>query len=244
MSAYEEIIFQNSARAWFSRPLTAEEIKKTGASFARGSSVQEVGTPDDFLIAFERRFGKIAIDLAADEFHTVTHRYLDRRTNSLAQPWHQIPGMQWLNPEFDDLDTWAEKCSDEGQIGAQVAMLSPASIGTNWFAHHAFREAVTIGIRPRLIFKGSTAGYPKDLCLTLWGMGFSGFGIWDYKRDVTEWQARADLVKWTPGQAANLIAPYTDTLEVMVGKIHNPSQFQQMPRGLRDAIKNEPSPKY
>ncbi len=230
------------AREWFARPLTAAE-KKTGAAFARGSSKQDFATPDDFLEALQLRLGPIVIDLAAHELNAVGHRWFDLRTDSLKQPWNEIDGLQWLNPEFDDIDTWAEKCSAEGKFGAQIAMLTPASIGTNWFADHAFREALTLGIRPRLKFKGAEQGYPKDLALTLWGMGVSGFGIYHWKRDFIELQERAarrGLREWVPAQAASVVddanLPNT-ALEVMIGKIHNAPQFASMPKGLREVVR-------
>lgn len=238
----EDVIsFRKRARGWFSRPLTAAQ-KKTGAAFARGSSKQDFATPDDFLEAFQARFGQIVLDLAAHEFNAVGHRWFDLRTDSLKQAWNEIDGLQWLNPEFDDIDTWAEKCSGEGKFGAQIGMLTPASIGTNWFADHAYREAVTLGIRPRLKFKGADQGYPKDLAVTLWGMGFSGFGIWHWKRDLIELQERAtrrELVAWAPSQAARVIADHllpSTALEIMIGNIHNGPQMKSMPRGLRERI--------
>ena len=42
-----------------------QEARATGASFARGASEQDVGTPAVFLAAVVRRFGKLDVDLAA-----------------------------------------------------------------------------------------------------------------------------------------------------------------------------------
>ncbi len=44
--------------------------KKTGPSMNRGTSKQNYKTPDDFMDAVKKRFGKIIFDLAANGDNT------------------------------------------------------------------------------------------------------------------------------------------------------------------------------
>jgi hypothetical protein len=64
-------------------------------------------------------------------------------------------------------------------------MLTPASIGTEWFRRHVLGRAFVLGLSPRLTFVGTTAPYPKDLMLTVWGGPYGpGFGCWNWRNDI------------------------------------------------------------
>ena len=68
-------------------------------------------------------------------------------------------------------------------------MLTPASIGTEWFAEHVNRKAMVLGLSPRITFDdtppnpktGKVEAYPKDLMLSVFGMGLNGFDTWQWK---------------------------------------------------------------
>lgn len=122
-------------------------------------------------------------DLAASEANAKADAWYDEEMNALARPWHQINapmGMLWLNPPFDDIAPWAEKCAAEcGQPGcAPILLLTPASVGTNWFRDFVFRHALVFALNGRIKFVGSSDPYPKDLMLSVYGLGVTGFNIW------------------------------------------------------------------
>ena len=159
---------------------------KTGASLNRGKSKQDYGTPMEFIRAVEDRFGELVADLACTTANAKAPKgyYHDHGVDSLAQPWAEdYPhGNLWLNPPFKNIDPWAEKCFAESmkREGA-IFLLTPASIGTDWFAKHVHRKAIVLALSPRLTFEGTTEPYPKDLMLSVYGYGLSGFDTWRWK---------------------------------------------------------------
>ena len=87
----------------------------------------------------------------------------------------------WLNPPFGHIAPWARQCESYGVEGYKILLLTPASIGSNWFASYVFQKAMVLALNPRLTFKGCTDPYPKDLMLSLFGFGYSGFDLWRWK---------------------------------------------------------------
>lgn len=156
-----------------------------------GRSVQEVGTPPSLLAAVVRRFGAIGVDLAASASNAVCREWLgpdhpdEHRRDALdlrAQwNWARIPGLRWLNPPFGDIAPWAEKCAEQSAIGpCRVALLVPASVGSNWFAGHVDGKALVLFLRPRLTFVGHDQPYPKDCLLAVYGEP-PGYECWDWR---------------------------------------------------------------
>lgn len=161
--------------------------KRTGASLNRGGSKQDYETPDEFVAAVAKRFGRIEFDLAASPHNTKHRRYFSKEQDSLAQKWHQIGGLLWLNCEFANIDPWAEKCAAESLLGARIALLTPASVGTVWFAQHVHGRALVLGLSPRITFVGEPTPYPKDLMLSVFG-----------PPGVVPWSPGFDVWRWRP----------------------------------------------
>ena len=149
----------------------AEPIQKPGRS------KQDYATPEAFIKAVERRFGKLTIDLAASPENTQCGTYITEEQDSLSVDWTMLTGLGWLNPPFGDIAPWAAKCAASASPAFRIIMLTPASVGSNWFAEHVHRKAIVLGISPRLSFDVKNA-YPKDLMVTLWGFGAAGFDVW------------------------------------------------------------------
>ena len=139
--------------------------------------------------------GAITIDLAATDENAKAPRWITPEEDSLIQAWEieiGIDGLGFLNPEFADIDPWAAKCN--GCVLGSIALLVPASIGSEWFAEHCEANAKIVGLRPRICFEGchvlfpkshpragerkcdpscvGCATYPKDCMLSLWGPRF------------------------------------------------------------------------
>lgn len=182
----------------------SEPLQKPGRSF------QAYGTPWPLIRAVELRWGPIYMDLAAHDNgdNAKAARWIGPHADSLRCDWAALLDGQlgWLNPEFGDIDPWAAKCRREAERGARFLMLTPAAIGTEWFAQHVYGHALVIGIRPRPIFEVTLTGelptaqlglfgedevtsveveggapFPKDCMITEWGFGRVGLDVWRWK---------------------------------------------------------------
>lgn len=152
-------------------------------------SDQEKATPRDFVRAVEKRWGVMDFDLAADFANTVCPDFFSKEEDSLQQDWVKLHGNLWLNPEFGQIEPFAEKACETFIRKIQLSftktrkdrlfMLTPASIGSVWFAEHVHHHALVLGIRPRLVFIGEEDPYPKDLMLSVYGCG-PGFDVWKW----------------------------------------------------------------
>lgn len=141
-----------------------------------GTSVQEVGTPPEFLRSVERLLGQpIKWDLACNYDNCVVHEsngYTVEDTDSLTKLWPTGEGigsgLSWLNPPFKRITPWAAKCSESK---GPIAMLVPASVGANWFWDYVMGHAHVFPIYPRLQFVGHEDPFPKDLMLCVYRPG-------------------------------------------------------------------------
>ncbi len=157
-----------------------------GAALNRYKSEQDVGTPRNFIDAVERRFGSIVFDLAASSENTKAQfTYFSPDDDSLSQDWARIGnGVLWLNPPFSNIAPWAAKCAATSPLlnpRAKILLLVPASVGAKWFAEHVHQKAYVLALQGRLTFDGSTAPYPKDLVLAVYGCGLVGFDVWKWR---------------------------------------------------------------
>ena len=143
-----------------------------------GRSVQDVGTPRDFLDAVEKRFGPICIDLAATDENKACHVFVSPYEDAFSFDWGMFSGLQWLNPPYSDIGKWAKKCAESAP--AKIALLVPAAVGTNYFRDHIFNQSRVLFLSPRLTFVGHTQSYPKDLMLCMYGFE-PGFECWRWK---------------------------------------------------------------
>lgn len=153
-----------------------------------GASKQDYETPREFLDAVEARFGPLHVDLAARDDNAKAPKWITPEQDSLSVRWaHRFPRHRaWLNPEFARIDPWAAKCakearSEESPMGIYIFMLTPASVGANWFANHVHGKAMVYALSPRLTFVGETQAYPKDCVLSVFGYGVAGFDVWRWK---------------------------------------------------------------
>ena len=153
-----------------------------GARVSSGKdSEQSVGTPREFLDAVELRFGQIVVDLAADESNRVCDEWISEATNSLVSCWEGL-GLRWLNPPYSKIAPWAKRCADHLAL-ARIALLVPASVGTNWFADYVATKALVLFLRPRMTFVGHRDPYPKDMILAVYGEP-PGYETWNWKENA------------------------------------------------------------
>lgn len=108
-----------------------------------GRSKQDYGTPWEFIRAVEGRWGVFSIDLAAwGPANAKAPAFLTPLENSLECDWNKYAAVNaWLNPPFGNIGDWAAKCARHllafTREGGRIILLTPASIGSEWFeAHH------------------------------------------------------------------------------------------------------------
>lgn len=157
------------------------DLIKTGAAFNRSESKQDYATPWELIHALERRFGKFTIDLAANAENAKAPVWFNIEQDSLAQNWSAISGNQWLNPPFKHIPPWAQKCNAEQCQGAKIFLLTPASVGSNWWDDYVHQKAYVLFPRPRIQFVGATDPYPKDCAISCYFYGMSGYETWRWK---------------------------------------------------------------
>jgi len=163
----------------------------SGAGFHRGASKQDYATPKEFIEAVEKRYGKLVFDLAAHTDNHVTPAWFGPgglAEDSLAVNWYDAcpAGNLWLNPPFDNIAPWAEKCALDRRQDQRILFLVPASVGSNWFANHVYGHAQVVFVRPRLSFDGKNP-YPKDCMLCAYGDLYPGEPeciCWDWRNQL------------------------------------------------------------
>jgi len=106
--------------------------------------------------------------------------------NAFDVHWHARDGWLYLNPPYKDIEPWARKCYEESKLGAKIVMLTPASTGTRWFQKWIYRKAMVKFLIGRPTFKGHDKPYPKDMMISIFDNFNRGFGLWDWKKEVTE----------------------------------------------------------
>ena len=149
-----------------------------------GKSEQTVCTPPVFLQKLKYKLGitEFVIDLAADKSNTVAPHFYSEEDNALTQSWQIGEGWAFCNPPFANIRPWVEKANSEKSIHANIAMLLPASIGSNWWAEYVHDKARVLILKGRLTFVGHTTCYPKDLVVLLYSPRvFVRYEIWDWK---------------------------------------------------------------
>lgn len=155
-----------------------------------GRSEQVVCTPPLFLKAVKNRFlngEDFKWDLAASKENTVAEKWFTEADDALIQPWHELVGALWCNPPFGDIEPWVAKASNECQMGAQVFMLLPASVGSNWWKSYVDKKSWGLFLNGRLTFVGHKSPYPKDLALLIYDRIFtdsSHYSVWNWRESL------------------------------------------------------------
>jgi phage N-6-adenine-methyltransferase len=164
--------------------------KRSGAANHRGSSKQDVETPPDLIAAVERRFGKLAVDLAATPENAKAPRYIWTEQDSLTADWESLMdceepdqcGPRWLNPPFGKIEPWAAKCAAAPPcLWSPILLLVPASVGAGWWWRHVHEKARVLFLAPRVKFVGHSQAFPKDLALCVYCTDPPGYETWRWK---------------------------------------------------------------
>lgn len=155
------------------------------ASFNRGKSKQTYETPPEFMRAVSKRFGPISFDLACVLETAKAKRFFTPESDAFQFDWHKLRGLLWLNPPYDNISPWAERCAKESRLGAKILFLVPASVGSNWHANFVHNTAHVCFLNGRIQFVGAKDPYPKDCILACYGMRNEGmepgYSVWRWK---------------------------------------------------------------
>ncbi len=111
--------------------------------------------------------------------------------NTFSWNWSKllIGGLGWLNCEFNDSGSYAEKCCEEMARGANVTLLTP-DVVTNWSRDFVFGRADVYRLVERLCFDGKNP-YPKGCMLSHYHPQATGkVCLWSWKNDeiIYEWR--------------------------------------------------------
>jgi phage N-6-adenine-methyltransferase len=160
-----------------------------------GRSKQDYCTPPEFLDALKNKLAipRFWCDLAASKENAVAEWFYTQEDDALKQDWNAAtcnffvprfhPG-EWAfcNPPYANIRPWAMKAYTESAKGAQIAMLTPASVGANWWADYVQDGAYTLFLNGRLTFTGETTPYPKDSAILLWTKWTAGSNsVWSWR---------------------------------------------------------------
>ena len=149
-----------------------------------GRSKQDYATPPEFIAAVVERIGHhFALDIAASAENTIAEKFYSEADDALDESKSWVYGeWAWLNPPFGKIAPWVRKASDEADHGVQIAMLVPASVGSNWWSEWVHNRAHVLLLSPRLTFVGHRNPYPKDLALLLYTPYIrGGYDTWRWK---------------------------------------------------------------
>lgn len=166
-----------------------------GPRISKGANKGEYGSDPNFLKAIEKKFGPIAFDLAANSRNAVCDHFFSKAEDSLKQDWAALEGVLYLNPPFSNIKPWVEKCKAEGDRGANIFFLVPASVGAKWYRANIHKKATVYFLDGRLIFKGQKTPYPKDCMLVHFHKepagGYPAPDIWEWRKELKEEEAAA-----------------------------------------------------
>ena len=153
-----------------------------------GRSKQDYGTPPEFITATCGLLGikSFIFDYAADDQNHKASKYWTEKHNALsykAQAWAfaSFGGWGWLNPPFKRIVVWAKKCAEARQLGASIAFLVPAGVGSNWFRDWVHGKAFVWFLNGRIDFIPGEP-YPKDCILCLYSPDWEpGYDVWSLR---------------------------------------------------------------
>jgi phage N-6-adenine-methyltransferase len=156
-----------------------------GATLNRGKSKQDYQTPAALIDAALDRLclSTFTWDLAATADNKKAPFFYSEQDDSLAQDWDACGGWLWCNPPYNDITPWVEKAAATTE--SYIAMLLPASVGSNWWRDHVHHRAHVLLLNGRVPFMPDKPKwlYPKDCALLLYTpfIKYGSYEVWSWK---------------------------------------------------------------
>lgn len=160
-----------------------------------GRSKQDYSTPDVFVEAVKHRLGikRLSHDFAANTLNAKAPTHYDIKTDALSLSgeewsWNCVERLNrwgWLNPPFAKIEPWAYRCAETKDAGGQIALLVPASVGSDWFRDYVDGIARVLFLNGRLAFMPNKPKwlYPKDCILCLYSDAIEpGYEVWNWRK--------------------------------------------------------------
>jgi len=150
-------------------------------------SKQDYQTPPELLSSLRKhlKIDEFYYDLAALDENTVASKWYTEADDALKQDWPKNTDEEerwcFCNPPYSNITPWVKKAWEESLRGASIAMLLPASVGSNWWADYVHDKCKVMFIRPRITFVGATDPYPKDCVILLYGSIYKEYILWNWK---------------------------------------------------------------
>jgi hypothetical protein len=169
-----------------------------------GKSKQDYCTPPAFLDAVEERFGDLTWDCAATAENSVLdagRHFSEGDVDAFQVDWRQYfkreqQPLLWLNPPFGGIGhLWAPLVArwTTALPWLRLLFFTPAAVGSEWYRKHVEDKAMVLPLNPRITFVGETMPYPKDLMLSCFGFGVTGFRQWRWMPSAEERRAERRL---------------------------------------------------
>jgi len=147
----------------------------------KNKTKQDYQTDPRLYSPLHQHFG-FNYDLACNKENKLCKFGITPSEDSLSVDWHLLEGYLWLNPPFAKIEPWAKKCYEESLEGAKIVMLTPASVGSNWFHDWIYKKAWVRFLNGRLTYVGHKSPYPKDCQISIFdGINF-GMDVWDWRK--------------------------------------------------------------
>lgn len=106
----------------------------------------------------------------SDDNPTDANMYISPPGNGLEWDWRIGGGLVYVNPPYNELAAWAEKCAAEGVgRGVEIISLTPARTDTRAAQDYLFTAEAICFWRGRLRFVGAKDAAPFPSMLCYWG---------------------------------------------------------------------------
>ena len=130
-------------------------VQKTMFSSASGDWT----TPQDFYDKLNWRFGEFNLDPCATVFNAKCSDFFTEVEDGLTKDWKGH--MVFVNPPYDNMRGWAEKCYKESlKPNTKVVLLCPARTDTRYFADFIMKSSQIHFVKGRLKFGNSKNSAP------------------------------------------------------------------------------------
>lgn len=120
--------------------------------------------------------------LAATKENAKAPFFITPEQDSFKVVWSSLAGNLWLNPEYNKITPWAQKCAESQRVvPTRIFFLVPASIDSNWWRDYVHLKCLVLALSPRVKFEGHKQVFPKPLALCCYGIGEVRYDPWRWK---------------------------------------------------------------